>query len=497
MAGDAGSDRLARCRASLTTWTLLGVVACSLGVAEYKLCWQWNARLEAELQVARHMLTQEHAKHVQMGSSGVATPAADTSVVENAAPEPLPPPPPPIPPERKATEPVPVPVGQTSAALPAQPATAEQPPEPVELPLPPSSPPAPQPAPPPTPALPDGPPPAETAVCIVGALRIGVIDEVAKHIRDTLITPINADVFACVDDSVYDELPAGSVPGQPNYRRPSPNFEFVAKDGWGAIYPTLRAWKSREKGSVTPFLTERWSREDAPCMPQGDNGRTASRFRLFYPQFAGYECCLRMVEKYEAEHSMRYKYVVKSRPDISIDKPIALPPEMLAASADAKLVVGAPYYHRHLMCDMMMMATRDAAEALFTVHQALKHCDTLKVGGQQCCGGQVNEKNWKPPKYCLLPWTMANETECMVDRWLRHNDVEINHTLDIPGGIHLMRWRYGNGYEAFVKTFKELARGPKSPAANLKVLQKYDRLQDWQFRSCEPEGFTDAPPWRG
>lgn len=30
----------------------------------------------------------------------------------------------------------------------------------------------------------------------------GVIDIVAKHLRDTLVTPINADVFACVDDSV-------------------------------------------------------------------------------------------------------------------------------------------------------------------------------------------------------------------------------------------------------------------------------------------------------
>ena len=72
---------------------------------------------------------------------------------------------------------------------------------------------------------------------------------------------------------------------------------------------------------------------------------------------------------------MRYKYVVKSRPDISIDKPIALPPEMLAASADAKLVVGAPYYHRHLMCDMMMMATRGIARlrVLGNMHALYMH----------------------------------------------------------------------------------------------------------------------------
>ena len=146
---------------------------------------------------------------------------------------------------------------------------------------------------------------------------------------------------------VYDDLPAGSVPGQPNYARPSPNFEFVPKDGWGEIYPTLKAWKQREPGSVTP--SDHWTKEEAPCIAEGDNTRTAKHFKLFYPQFAAYECCLRMVEEHEAANSMRYTYVIKTRPDISIDSAVSLPAE-LVAGAGTKLVVGAPYYRRNLMC---------------------------------------------------------------------------------------------------------------------------------------------------
>jgi hypothetical protein len=145
-------------------------------------------------------------------------------------------------------------------------------------------------------------------------------------------------------------------------------------------------------------------------------------------------------------------------------------------------------------CDFMMMSTREAAEAMFTIHHGLMHCDTLKVGGQQCCGGQVNQKNWRAPTYCNLPYTMANETECMVDRWLRHNDVVIKNTLVVPGNLHLLRWRFGKGKSDFTKHFNEMGcgrckTGTKGPEVNMRVLQTFGRFSDWRFRDCAPNGF--------
>ena len=277
----------------------------------------------------------------------------------------------------------------------------------------------------------------------------------------------------------------GSVPGQPNYTRPSANFEFVPRDGWHDIYPTLKVWAQRTPESVMP--SDEWTKEEAPCMAKGDKSLTARHFKLFYPQFAGYECCLRKVEEYEVTHNMRYKHLIKTRPDATVDSALLIPSELrTAASIGEKRVVGAPYFHRHMMCDLVMMATREAAEALFTVHHGLVHCDTLTVGGEQCCGGAVNQKNFKRPSYCktLAIKNFDNTTECMVDRWLRHNGVIVRNTLVVPGNVKLLRWRVGDGAGNFRKTFKEL---------DMMTLKKYDRFSDWRFRDCTPEGFSG--PW--
>ena len=149
------------------------------------------------------------------------------------------------------------------------------------------------------------------------------------------------------------------------------------------------------------------------------------------------------------------------------------------------MVLGAPYYHSNLMCDLMMMASRPAAEALFTVYNSLLHCDTLTVGGQQCCGGEINETPWSPPKWCNLPWTMENETECMIDRWLRSNHVVVAN--DLPSSIQLLRFRTGRCCAAgptacFTKTFPGISK-----------LREFNTFSDWHFRDCTALGFQFPP----
>lgn len=164
--------------------------------------------------------------------------------------------------------------------------------------------------------------PSEAAVCIVGEIRIGVIDVVAKHIRQTVVENNNADVgthpaspalfhtlltrwmwvaqvFMCVDGSIYSEIPGKYFPGSQGYEQAAPSLQFIPRDGWATAYPTLRGLKYRKPGSNNPpaGLTH----DEAPCMAATDHGHTATGFRKFYPQFKGWECCLQMIEQYESE----------------------------------------------------------------------------------------------------------------------------------------------------------------------------------------------------
>jgi hypothetical protein len=264
------------------------------------------------------------------------------------------------------------------------------------------------------------------AALIIGDLRSGVAKPLADGLKENVIDPNLADVFMCVSDSVYDQI--GDAINQSTYG-------YIPRDGWQAQFPTLKALKFRQRLADPSF-----NFEDAPCMA-GDS-RPSTRFRRFWPMFKGWECALDLMKAHEQKEGFKYDFVIRMRPDIGLAGPVVIPDYL--KNSEQSMVTGLAYYHKNLMCDHMHFASRGAIDALATVYKGVQFCNSLEYGGQQCCGGEPQQVPWKPPDWCNMPHTMVNETECMVDRWLRNNSVVVDNSLEVPGGkILVYRWISG------------------------------------------------------
>eukprot|EP01052_Picozoa_sp_SAG31_P003728 SAG31_NODE_146_length_22601_cov_56.529192_25_plen_411_part_00 len=271
-----------------------------------------------------------------------------------------------------------------------------------------------------------------TAVCFVGELRVGIIDKVAQRLRQNIVEPNHADVFMCLDGRDYDEMNAKN---RSVVAVDSLDYGLIAANDWQQQYPTLK--RLRWRPSITGY------------------GNASDRYRRYWPQFKGWECCHDLMTGYENENGFRYDFVIKARPDVLVAGPVVIPDRLLAMrrakGPDAKAVSGQAFFHPRgqLMCDELHVATRAAAQSLFTAYVGLARDADLSVGTQQCCGGMVNQEDWFPPSWCgvsLGPTSTStywytDGPECAVDRWLRTNAVTVAPDLHVPGnGVRLLHW---------------------------------------------------------
>ena len=124
----------------------------------------------------------------------------------------------------------------------------------------------------------------------------------------------------CVDDSIYSEIPERYFPDSNRYERVAPNYELVPRGGWSVTFPTLRGLLFRAHGGSLP--PPNLTYEQTQCMASADTGRVATRFRQYYPQFKGWECCLDVIKKFEQVRKHKYSFVIKTRPDIAFAAPL-------------------------------------------------------------------------------------------------------------------------------------------------------------------------------
>jgi len=238
------------------------------------------------------------------------------------------------------------------------------------------------------------------AVLIIGQLRSMYADWMVEQVLRQLVRPLGADVFLFVapDRELWQAAAEATQQG----------FRLLSLE---EVLARLRPVRYGIYGGTEHSAVER----DCFAHP-----RHAAQFWPFPHAFE-------LVRQHERERALQYDWVVRTRPDVVFPGgtvTLPLPPEALAGHPAT--VFGQAYYHGCLFCDQFQVATRSAADALFSVYDAFRACNTMTDNHTfcWCCHGLCHER-----VRCGSGRRMhGGDTECLMARHLRSRGVAVNAT---------------------------------------------------------------------